>query len=185
MGRFLYFWDMLNKKDFIPAGSIAKPHGVSGEVAIRINPDITIREEGPEFIFADIEQGLVPFRVGSFRYKSENVILVSLPLLTEEEKIKALVNHSVYLSPEDVGHNNPELTNLNAFTGYKLKDKKEGIIGEISGIQDISNNPLFIVEGPGGEILIPVAEDLVVRIDDEARIVEMEIPEGLVDMNEE
>lgn len=175
---------MLNKKDFIPAGSIAKPHGVSGEIAIRIHPGLSIREEGPGFIFVDIEQGLVPFRVGSFRHKSENVILVSLPLLTEEEKIKAIVNHSVYFSPEDVGQDSPELTNLNAFTGYKLKDTKEGIIGEISGIQDISNNPLFIVEGPNGEILIPVAEELVVAIDDEARIVEMEIPEGLVDMNE-
>jgi len=177
---------MLNKKEFIPAGSIAKPHGVSGEIAIRIHPGLSIREEGPGFIFVDIEQGLVPFRVGSFRYKSENVVLVSLPLLTGEEKIKALANHDVYLSPEDVvDHDSPELTNLKAFTGYKLKDKKEGIIGEITGIQDISNNPLFIVDGPDGEILIPVAEDLVVGIDDEARIVEMEIPEGLLDMDQE
>ncbi|MGM0377529.1 MAG: ribosome maturation factor RimM [Bacteroidota bacterium] len=176
---------MLNKKDFIPAGSIAKPHGVSGEIAIRINPDISVREEGPGFIFVDIEQGLVPFRVGSFRYKSENVILVSLPLFSEEEKIKALVNHSVYLSPEDVGQDSSEATNLNAFTGYRVKDTKEGIIGEISGIQDISNNPLFIVEGPNGEILIPVAEELVVGIDDKARIVEMEIPDGLLDMDQE
>ena len=173
---------MLNKKDFIEAGNIAKPHGVSGEIALRIHPELSIREEGPAFIFVDIEQGLVPFRVGSFRYKSENMVLVILPLLKEEEKIKALANHPVYLSPSDITRESPELTNLNAFTGYRLKDKTEGIIGEITGIQDISNNPLFIVEAPKGEILIPVAEDLIEKIDDEAGIVEMEIPEGLLDM---
>jgi 16S rRNA processing protein RimM len=93
---------MLNKEDFIEAGSIAKPHGVSGEIAIRLNPQIEIQEEGPEFIFVDIDGGLVPFRVSSFRYKSDDVILVGLPLLKEEVKIKTLANHPVYLAPTNV-----------------------------------------------------------------------------------
>ena len=176
---------MFNKKDFIKAGTIAKPHGVSGEIALRIHPELSIREEGPAFIFVDIEQGLVPFRVGSFRYKSENMILVSLPLLKEEDKIKALANHPVYLSPEDVGQDAPDLTNPNGFSGYRLKDKTEGIIGEITGIQDISNNPLFIVETQNGEVLIPVADELIVDIDDEAKVVVMEIPDGLLDLEKD
>lgn len=174
---------MLEKSQYIKAGIVARPHGVSGETAIRLSPDIELNEIRPSFIFIEINNGLVPFRVTSLRYKSDDVILVKLPLLSAEEEIRKVMESMVYLDPQDVSDSGTDLSNLSAFNGFEVKDLTAGFIGKITGIQDISANPLFIIGGSNGEVLIPVTEDFIVSIDDENQIVEMNIPEGLLDIN--
>jgi 16S rRNA processing protein RimM len=126
---------------------------------------------------------LVPFRVSSYRYKGENVILVKLPLLASEEKIRSVMESNVFISPEEIEESPPEFKSLDTFTGYSVKNTKTGFIGTITGIQDISGNPLFIIENPRGEILVPVAEELIVAINDSTKEIEMEISDGLLDIN--
>lgn len=58
-------------------------------------------------------------------------------------------------------------------------------LGEIEDV-DRSAGPvaLLIVHGSAGEILVPFAKSYLRRIDIGARLVEMELPEGLVDLNQ-
>jgi len=174
---------MLDKKDFIFAGTIGKPHGISGETSIRLNGGVSTHEIEPDFIFIEIDNELVPFRVSNSRYKKDEILLVKLPLLATEEKIRLLMDCNVFIHPGEITKPSSDLNQLDAFTGYALRDVNTGTVGEITGIQDISGNPLFIVNGATGEILIPVAEDLVVEIDDQKREVLMDIPDGLLDIN--
>ena len=43
--------------------------------------------------------------------------------------------------------------------------------------------PLLVVESPAGEVLIPLAEEICVRIDPAARRIEVILPEGLRELN--
>lgn len=58
-------------------------------------------------------------------------------------------------------------------------------LGEIEDV-DRSAGPvaLLVVHGSAGEILVPFAKSYLRRIDIGARLVEMELPEGLVDLNQ-
>jgi 16S rRNA processing protein RimM len=174
---------MLEKSDFTPVGIIAKPHGISGETAIRLFPEAAIHDLYPSFIFIDIDNGLVPFRVSSYRYKSDDVLLVKLPLLLSEEKIRNFMEHTVYIDPKEITKTAASLDNLNAFNGYSVTDAKAGVIGVIDNIQNISGNPLFIINGINGEVMIPVAEKFIIEINDSDKIIKMNIPEGLLDLN--
>jgi len=44
---------------------------------------------------------------------------------------------------------------------------------------------LLVVETRGGELLIPLAEDICTRIDPVARRIDVVLPEGLRDLNRE
>ncbi len=57
-------------------------------------------------------------------------------------------------------------------------------VGEIEDV-DRTAGPvaLLVVKGAAGEILVPFAKSYLRRIDVGARRVEMELPEGLVDLN--
>ncbi len=175
---------MLNKSDYIQAGILAKPHGISGETAIRLLPEAADWEFDPSFIFLDIDTGLVPFRVDEFRYKGSDILLVKLPLLSTEEQIRKYMEADVYFDPEEIKRPTPGFDNLSAFNGFLAKDINHGQLGIIQTIQNISGNPLFIIEGKSGELMIPVAEEFIVNIDDNARIIELKLPDGLVDLNE-
>lgn len=174
---------MLKKSEFINIGILSKPHGVSGEIAIRLLPEIAEQDLNPSFIFLDIDNGLVPFRVGGFRYKSDDVLLVKLPLLESEEEIRKLMDTAVYLKQDEIADSVEKVSTINAFNGFRISDIHEGMLGIVESIQDISGNPLFIINGEKGELLIPVAEEFIVNIDEDGKTIEVELPEGLVGLN--
>ena len=57
-------------------------------------------------------------------------------------------------------------------------------VGLIRDVLENSPNDLFVVETEGNpEILIPVSDDWIVRVDRENRKIEMTLPEGLTEVN--
>ena len=57
----------------------------------------------------------------------------------------------------------------------------EDVEGSARGIPESS---LLVVETPAGEVLIPMAEEICVRIDTVARVIEVVLPEGLREINQ-
>ncbi len=53
---------------------------------------------------------------------------------------------------------------------------------QIAG-ENISGTPILVVDSPNGELLIPLAHDICVRVDTAARVIEVVLPEGLRDLN--
>ncbi len=176
---------MLNQSAFVKAGILGKPHGVSGETTVRLLPGMESYQLFPTYVYILISGGLVPYRVEACRYKSDEVLLVKLPLLDTQEKIRALLNCDVFLAPEEMEQTVPSSDGINPLIGYGVTDVNLGFVGTISDIQEITGNPLFVVTGKMGEVLIPATDDFVVAIDDEAKLIRVDTPEGLLEINEE
>lgn len=49
--------------------------------------------------------------------------------------------------------------------------------------QDILGTPLLVIDAPEGELLIPLAQEICVRVDVHSRSIEVILPEGLRDLN--
>jgi 16S rRNA processing protein RimM len=60
--------------------------------------------------------------------------------------------------------------------------------GQLGSVRDVrilgEGAPLLVVETPGGELLIPLAEEICTRIDIAARRIEAVLPEGLRELNQ-
>lgn len=60
-----------------------------------------------------------------------------------------------------------------------------GVIGEISDINDSTQNILFIVKTPDGkELMIPVADEFILSIDLENETVNTDIPSEILTLND-
>ena len=61
------------------------------------------------------------------------------------------------------------------------------LLGTVRDVQfpgeEISGTPLLEVETSGGEVLIPLAQDICTKIDTIARRIDVVLPEGLGDLN--
>lgn len=61
------------------------------------------------------------------------------------------------------------------------------LLGVVKDVQftggEISGTPLLAVDTHGGELLVPLAEDICTRIDTAARRIDVVLPEGLRDLN--
>ncbi|HXW62915.1 MAG TPA: ribosome maturation factor RimM [Candidatus Acidoferrales bacterium] len=72
-------------------------------------------------------------------------------------------------------------------TGCEVCERGAAAIGRVRDVQftgeDIAGTPILVVDSPQGELLIPLAQEICVRIDTEARLIEVVFPDGLRDLN--
>ena len=66
--------------------------------------------------------------------------------------------------------------------GFEIEDQRLGVFGKIVSINDSTAQPLFEVLNGAVEMLIPMIDHFLVKIDRENKKVIMNLPEGLVEM---
>lgn len=71
--------------------------------------------------------------------------------------------------------------------GCEVREKDGAAVGRVRDVQAIgegvTGTPILVVDSPRGELLIPLAQDICVRVDIAARVIEVVLPEGLRDLN--
>ncbi len=64
-----------------------------------------------------------------------------------------------------------------------MRDTAHGTVGTIEDVDLSTQNALFIVCNPEGTVYIPISEDFIDNIDTENRVIQMTLPEGIVNLN--
>ena len=166
----------MKKKDCFFLGYISRKHGYKGDVNIKLETPAKHKELAHMFI--DLNGGLVPFFIDSFRLKKENIALVKLEDIDSEQEAQALVGKEVYLPLEllDETQQN-ELTEL---IGFEVVDAVHGNIGIVSDILDNNAQELFQIKNEEREFLIPITEEFIQKI--ENNTIYLQTPEGLIDL---
>ncbi|MBQ3722271.1 MAG: hypothetical protein II851_01020 [Bacteroidales bacterium] len=154
---------------------VLKSNGTDGGLLVGfrdIDPeDISLGE--PVFIYFD---GLpVPFFISSLTRRGNSRAVVHLNDVSSLEDAEELVGQSIWVDWEE-GEGDEE--GLGDLVGWTLAGA-----GRITGFLDIPANPCLEVETKNGtSVLVPFHEDLILSADPDARMLEMEIPDGLLDL---
>jgi 16S rRNA processing protein RimM len=65
--------------------------------------------------------------------------------------------------------------------GMEVFDHERGLLGEITDVIVTGANDVWVVEGPFGEVLLPVIDQVLVDIDEEAGVVNVTLLPGLIE----
>lgn len=172
----------MNKEDFFQLGSIAKLHGFKGEVSLFL--DVTNPEEYTdlETVFVDMNGFLTPFFIDNVKLKNKGFITVKFKEVDNEATAKKLLKKEIYLPLDQLR----ELDDVSFYDhevlGYEVIDSIKGSIGKVTNVIDIASNPLMQTEINGKEVLLPIFDGLVKKVDRKKMILYIEAPEGLIDL---
>jgi 16S rRNA processing protein RimM len=76
---------------------------------------------------------------------------------------------------------------VNDLVGCEVREVEGRSIGRVRDVQATGEHapgtPLLVIDAPEGELLIPLAQEICVRVDVPARVIEVNLPEGLRDLN--
>ncbi len=113
--------------------------------------------------------------------------LVTIDGISDERHAATLTNKTVYILRSDIPEESTDDSGdgfyADDFVGFDVRISGMGLLGKISGIEDSTANYLFIIETTDGRnLLIPVADEFVTGIDTDSRSIEMDLPEGLIDI---
>ena len=71
--------------------------------------------------------------------------------------------------------------------GCEVREKDGAAIGQVREVQftgeGVPGTPILVVDSAKGELLIPLAQEICVRVDTDARQIEVILPEGLRELN--
>jgi 16S rRNA processing protein RimM len=172
----------MNKADCFHLGYIAKLHGYKGEVSLFLDVTNPLDYVSLDSIFIDIDNHLTPFFIESIKLKQKGFAAIRLEGVTDENTARNLLRKNVYL-PEKIL---PELDGLNFYdhevVGYKIIDKTHGEVGILERVIDLEANPLLQVMNGSKEILIPLLDGLVTKVDRDNKELHIQAPEGLIDL---
>ena len=172
----------MDLKDSIYIGQIAKLHGYKGGVSLFL--DVTHPEEymDMESFFIEIDGILTPFFVESFKLKNKGFAAVKFQGVDSEQEARSLLKKKVFIPESEL----KELDESNFYDheviGYEVEDVVKGGIGKVTAIADVKQNPLLVIEFKDKEILLPIFEGLIVKVDRKLKRLKVKAPDGLIDL---
>jgi 16S rRNA processing protein RimM len=189
-----------------PAGvtvaRILRPHGRRGEVACEILTDFP--EHLKQLKFAELHgvrtdgHGGVALRVAirscwiSHRRSGQAIFLFEgADSISDAERLVGLDVRIPLAERMPLPDGTYYITDL---AGCEVRETNApaggepgSLIGRVRDVQipgeDLAGTPVLVVDSPRGELLIPLAQDICVRVDTAAREIEVVFPEGLRDLN--
>ena len=172
----------MDLKDSIYIGQIAKLHGYKGGVSLFL--DVTHPEEyiDMESFFIEIDGILTPFFVESFKLKNKGFAAVKFQGIDTEQEAKSLLKKKVFISETELRELDESNFYDHEIIGYEVEDVVKGKIGKVTAIADLKQNPLLIIEFEDKEILLPIYEGLIVKVDRKLKRLRVKAPDGLIDL---
>ena len=162
-------------------GKLGKPWGHQGELTVHLDSvDLDdIIHAGS--LFVDIEGQKVPFFFSRLHDKGKD-ILVKFDDFDDPQSAAVLVGRDIYAPPGLLADGSDESWDPEEFIGMLVRDEEHGELGEVTGIDGTDKNPVLVVLGGGREIMIPVADEMILNMDPEENVLLVRTPPGLIDL---
>lgn len=166
---------------FTALARVMKSHGLKGEVAVEPAADL------PFVLPIGLEVWFVPPPAGVRTGRIENVRrgpkgpLVKVSGIDDIGTAQKLVGSDMMVRTEDMPADWCEPLDDGADpVGLCVTDVERGLLGKVVELIVTGANDVWVVEGPYGEVLLPVIDDVVLEIDWESGSVEVKLLPGLL-----
>ena len=172
----------MRKDDCFYLGKIAKKFSFKGEVLIYLDTDSPEEYQDMESIFVEINKNLVPYFIENSSIHKNDFLRVQLEDVKNEEEADYLLGSEVYLPLTMLPKLEGNKFYYHEVIGFEIEDKTLGVFGKIVSVNDTAAQPLFEVLNGNVEMLIPMIDQFLVKIDRESKIVLMDLPDGLIQL---
>jgi 16S rRNA processing protein RimM len=171
----------MTKEECFYIGYVAKRIGNHGEVSFFLDVDNPTRYSDLQSVFLELNETLIPFFIKKIQVKGNNAA-VSIEGVDAIEKTDELIKAGLYLPLRFLPPLNGKHFYFHEMPGYTVIDKIHGEIGVIDQILDLPHQAVFQIKHGEKEILIPAQEQFIVSINRDKKILEVDAPEGLIDL---
>lgn len=167
----------------IVLGKIINLQGKKGELRFRPYEGAeTLLAPGNE-IYLKKEKNLIPYHLESVKKKGREYI-IKLAGIDSAEEILFCLGQEV-LFPEE---NLPRLAEGEFYEfeliGAVVRTRDQAEVGQVAGFFEVSGKTLMVVEKDKKEILVPFEAAICLSIDIANKLIIIDPPEGLLDLNE-
>lgn len=172
----------MTKDDCFQLGHITKTHGLNGEVVLFLDVDDPTEYEELDSILIEVRGELTPYFIESSSINRDRAILALEDVETLDEA-KKLINCPVWLPLDNLeAITDPDRFYYHEIIGYQIIDETEGPLGTVTSVMAMATQDLIAMQYRGQEMLIPINSAIVKTVDRAAKTLNVNLPDGLLDV---
>lgn len=164
--------------ELVVIGYVIKTHGVHGHLKIAFS-DTTKELSEKEALYFFIKGSQVPYFIQSITYFKNGEALVLLEEITNKEDANRFTKQELF-GPESYVVEEEFVEE--EWVDFAIVDEEMGLIGKVIGSTDMGEYLLLEVMHNENPVLIPLHDDLIVKVDEEQQQITMRLPDGLINL---
>lgn len=170
---------MSERDSWIEAGVLVRPHGVRGEIVADVKSDLV------DLLVDGVGIRLVSQAGAESMPKAEQVrvhqgrAVIKFEGADSREAAEALRGSTLWLTREQIGELPEGRYFVDDILGLKVYCESGELLGRIDEVLCMPASDIYVVRGDGGEILLPVIDEVILSVDIEGGKVVVHLMEGL------
>lgn len=156
---------------------------MKGEVYVFLDVDDTGYYEELESVFVAInrDQTLVPFFIEYIDIVDDKA-LVKFEGVDSAEEAERLVSCELYLPLDRLPQLSEDQYYYHEIIGFLVVDQKEGELDKVNDVYTAGSQDLISMNYKNAEVLIPIQDEIVKKVDKQWKKIFVSLPEGLLDI---
>lgn len=168
--------------ELLLVGRVARAHGNKGQVIV--NPETDFPEErfaaGNELI-VELAGRESRRRIATVRFHQGRPVIGFDGVETMNDA-EALTGAELKVPASEVDPLPESTYYRHDLVGCEVRDEGGGVIGKVARVDGPLERSHLVIEGPRGEVMLPLVEEFWVSIDLAARVIVVKPPAGLLDL---
>ncbi|RPD50219.1 16S rRNA processing protein RimM [Hymenobacter sediminis] len=171
--------------DCYELGSVVKPHGLKGFVVAAFDVDNLDEYRKLKSVWVELPTALgklTEFTVEKLQPQSNERALVKFKGIDRIEEAEPLRNAKLWRPLTELPDLQDDQFYFHDVIGYTVVDEQLGELGTVETFYELPQQDVLSMRYKGQEILIPVANELILHADQSARKLHVNLPEGLLEV---
>jgi len=167
--------------EYFKIGKLVAAFGLKGELILKHTLGKKTSLKGlPAIFIEEKKNSFLPWFIEGAKIKSKEEIYLTLEGVNTRESSMKLVQKEIWIPEPDFKKFAAKTSPINLL-GYTIINERE-ILGEILEVIEQPHQLLCRIELKNKEVLIPVNESFLKKIDHKKKQIMMELPDGLIDV---
>ncbi|MGE4344384.1 MAG: ribosome maturation factor RimM [Geoalkalibacter sp.] len=115
----------------------------------------------------------------------KNVILLRLQGREDINAVQEWIGAEVWMDRADLPELDADESYWFELEGLRVVDATLGEIGVLEEMFSTPAHDIYVVRGPFGEVLVPVVEEFIKAVDLDEALLQVDLPQGLVNLDEQ
>lgn len=170
-----------DQASFVVVGYVKDAHGIKGEIFVRLPAGKAEWVGDLKRVHLKKQQTLKTFEIERIRAHKDGLV-IQLNGVVNRNQAEDLKGYEFEI-PEALLQSKPgESIYLREVIGFEVVDRKLGFLGSIAAFDTNGIQDLIVLKLRGKDILIPFIEPFITKMDFKNCRIEMDLPEGLIEV---
>lgn len=167
--------------DYFHLGHIMKTHGVRGDMVIFLDTDEPDRYRKLKQLWIENGTELKEYQVSKSSVNGEQAI-IHLTGVEDMNAAELFLKKQAYLPLSSLPKLKGKQFYFHEIIGFEVQDETEGVLGPVTEVYDLTQHPVGEVLWKEQKVLFPLISEFIVKIDRDAKVLQVKLPEGMLDV---